>query len=263
MNLRIQFGTALAAATLMALPLTVGAQTTTSSQSGQTGSVQSGTQTTPPYGQSSTSLQSPAFYLDQARKDLDNLSPSAKESDAGKDLERHFNDLRMAYQRSTGGSSPSGEVSGTSGTSGTTGSTSGTSGSTSGTGSSSGIGGMTASSDNWQTSYNQIQQILDSLNVPKSSAWMPSNPESSSGSGMSGSTSGTSGSTSGSTGSTGSTSGSTGSTSGSTGSTSGSGGTSAMSGTYSSASFEAADLAQLKQFREDIEMFYKALQQAK
>jgi hypothetical protein len=34
------------------------------------------------------------------------------------------------------------------------------------------------------------------------------------------------------------------------------------SSTYSSASFEAADLAQLTQFREDIEMFHKAVQQS-
>lgn len=215
MTFRNRFWTTLAAAALLAMPLGASAQTTSPTQSGQTGS----SMQTQPYGQSSSSsLQSPTHYLDQARKDLDNLSTTAKASDAGKDLESHFTELRTAYES---GSSTSSQGTETSGTSGSTSSSS----------------SMSSSSDSWRTHYNKIQQILDSLNVPKSSAWVPSTSSESSSS-----TSGT----------------------GTTGSTSGTSGTQESTGassTYSTSSFSASDLAQLKQFRQDIEMFQKAIKQ--
>jgi hypothetical protein len=208
----------IAAAALLALPLSSVAQSTqTGSQTGQYG--QSEQQTT----------KSPAHHLEQADKVLDRIDESTLTGSTAsvvRELKQNFEQLRTAYNARSSGST-SGTGTGTSGT-GTSGT--GTSGTgTSGTGTSgSGSYGSMPTGD-WRESFGKIQQSLDQLNVPKSSAWMP--------------VSGTGGSTS-----SGSTSGTGTGTSG-TG-TSGSG--------ISSASIDPSVMSDLKEFRRHIEEFYKA-----
>lgn len=151
-----------AAAALMALPITAAAQSTTAGQTGQ----QSGQ-----YEQQSS--KSPAYHLEQANKALNKIDDSTLTGSAAssiRELKQDFEQLRSAYNSGTLGSA----TSGTSGTSGT-----GTTGS--------GMTGSTTTSGDWRQSFNKIQQSLDQLNVPKSAAWMPIT-----GTGTSG-TSGTSG----------------------------------------------------------------------
>jgi hypothetical protein len=127
-----------------------------------------------------------------------------------RELKQNFEQLRAAYSGTSGGAAMSGTSgTGTSGTAGTSGS--GTLGS----------GRSGAASGDWRQSFSKVQQSLDQLNVPKSTAWMP----------ITGATSGTSGTGAG------------GSGSGSMSSTS---------------SIDPAVMTDLKEFRRHVEEFYKA-----
>lgn len=156
------------------------------------------------------------------------------------ELTRHFTQLEQAYERSRRETSTSGSTSGTTGSttgssttgSGTTGS--GTTGSGT-TGSSTEYGSQSATGDSWMTHYSRLNQVLDRINVPKSSATGTSG--SMSGTGTSGSTSGTGSGTTGS---------------GTTGSTSGS-----MSQSGSS-SLDASTMSKLREFRMHLDNFHTA-----
>lgn len=180
----------LAVAGLMTLPLTVAAQSS-EAQAGQ-------------YGEQTST--SPSNHLDQAKKVLDRIDDSTltgSTASSVQELKQNFEQLRSAYN------SASGSMSGTSGTSGTSGST---------------------PSGDWKQSFSKIQQSLDQLNVPKSSAWMPITG----GTGTSGTgTSGTSGTGTSGTGTTG-------------------------SGNISSgSSIDPSVMSDLKEFRRHVEEFYK------
>ena len=158
------------------------------------------------------------------------------------ELRRHFTQLEQAYERShretTSGSTAgtTGSTTGTTG-SGTTGS--GTTGST--TGSSTEYGSQSETGDSWMTHYSRLNQVLDRINVPKSST-ATGTSGSMSGTGTSGSTSGTGSGTTGS--------GTTGS--GTTGSTSES-----MSQSGSS-SLDASTMSKLGEFRMHLDNFHAA-----
>jgi len=145
------------------------------------------------------------------------------------EIRRHFSELEQAYERPARQTSTTGSASGTTG-SGTTGSGttgSGTTGSGSGT-----MGESPATGASWMTHYSRLNQLLDRLDVPKTST-----------------ATGTSGATSG----TGSTMGS--GTAGSA--TTGSGTTSSQSGSGSS-TFDAATMSKLREFRMHIDNFHAA-----
>lgn len=153
------------------------------------------------------------------------------------ELRRHFTLLEQAYERSRRGTSSTGTTgSGTTG-SGTTGS--GTTGSES---------QSSATSESWMTHYSRLNQVLDRVNVPKTSTAMGTSG-STSGTGTSGSTSGTGSGTTGS--------GTTGS--GTTGSgTTGSGSTSGGMSQSGSSSIDPATMSRLQEFRMHIDNFHAA-----
>ena len=239
MQYRTRLLTATIATTgLLMLPVASLAQTTSSTQS--------------PTSQSGTSrAQSPTYYLDQARQVLDRLDSSSTSSVTGtsgsstgstrsasdqqilSDIRTHFDALRSSFNGVSSDGSGSTSGSGME--------------STGSTGSSSSTG-----SDNWKSHYVQIEQILDRVNVPKSTAWVP---VTGTGIGISGEWSASgSGSTSGS-GTTGS-----GMTGSSTSGTSGSSaiGSSGSTGTSSSSqSLDPSVVTQLTEFRRNIENFYQ------
>ena len=154
------------------------------------------------------------------------------------ELRRHFTQLEQAYERSSRDTSTSGTTSGTTGTTG-----SGTTGS--GTTGSGTTGSETQSSDtseSWMTHYSRLNQVLDRINVPKTST-ATGTSGSMSGTGTSGSTSGTG-------------SGTTGSTTGS--GTTGSGSTSGSMSQSGSSSIDASTMSQLREFRMHIDNFHAA-----
>ncbi len=139
----------MAAAALVALPMSAAAQSSTSTSSGQ----QAGQ-----YEQQQA--KSPSYHLEQAQKVLDRIEESSltgATASTVRELKQNFEQLRAAYNSGSSSSAASGSTSGTSGTgtSGTSGTgTSGTSGtSTSGT-SGSGMYGSTAAGD-WRQSFSK------------------------------------------------------------------------------------------------------------
>ncbi len=213
-------------------PTTTGSGTTGSGTtgSGTTGSGTTGSGTT---GSGTTSSQSGST-----------MSGATDTASIVSELRRHFTQLEQAYERSRRDTSTSGTTSGAAGTTG-----SGTTGA--GTTGSGTIGSEAQSSDtgeSWMTHYSRLNQVLDRINVPKTST-ATGTSGSMSGAGTSGSTSGTGSGTAGS--------GTTGG--GTTGSgTTGSASTSGSMSQSGSSSIDPSTMSRLREFRMHIDNFHAA-----